>query len=161
MRMTTILGIGLVAALLAVTSQQALSRGGGGGGGHGGGFGAYGGGERGGDDAWHAGGADAIGGTWHNDGYHADAYWAGYGGAAAVNNSYARGCYDCGPGPGWGAPAMATAYAIGSTVVTPPPTPDCQHETVVGVHYYVCGRTWFRPYVGNNGLYYKVVTQPA
>ena len=37
---------------------------------------------------------------------------------------------------------------------------ECQNETVVGVHYYVCGTTWFRPYAGNNGLYYKVVAAP-
>ncbi len=100
------------------------------------------------------------------DGYHADAYYSGYGGAAAVNHYYANGCYNCG-GAAWASAtamatgaAVATGYAIGTTVVTPPASSECQHETVVGVHYYVCGTTWFRPYAGNNGLYYKVVSAP-
>ena len=167
MKSSTILGFAMLAALLAAAPEQAISRGGGGGGGGHGGFGGdFGGGDRGysgGGDAWHGGGADAVGGSWHNDGYHADAYWSGYGGAAAVNHYYANGCYNCaGYGnAGWAsATALATGYAIGSTVVTPPSGAACQHETVVGVHYYVCGTTWFRPSAGNNGLYYKVVSAP-
>ncbi len=163
MKSSTILGLAMLAALLAAPPEQALSRGGGGGGGHGGGD--FGGGDRGysgGNDSWHGGGGDAVGGTWHNDGYHADPHWSGYGGAAAVNHYYAHGCYNCGAYgyAGWASTALATGYAIGSTVVTPPPSLECQHETVVGVHYYVSGTTWFRPYVGNNGLYYKVVPAP-
>ena len=97
MKSSTILGLAMLAALLAAAPEQALSRGGGGGGGGRGGD--FGGGDRGysgGDDSWHGGGSDAVGGTWHNDGYHADAYYSGYGGAAAVNHYYANGCYNCG-----------------------------------------------------------------
>ena len=70
-------------------------------------------------------------GTWHNDGYHADPYWSGYGGAAAVNHYYANGCYNCGGygNAGWAsATALATGYAIGTTVVTPPSGRECQHR---------------------------------
>ncbi len=167
MKSSTILGLAMLAALVAAAPEQVLSRGGGGGGGGGGrdfGGGDVGGGDRGysgGGDSWHGGGSEAVGGTWHSDGYHADAYYSGYGGAAAVNHYYANGCYNCGGGAAWAsATAMATGYAIGTTVVTPPAGAECQHETVVGVHYYVCGTTWFRPYAGNNGLYYKVVAAP-
>jgi len=162
MKSSTILGFAMLAALLAVP-EEAIPRGGGGGG-RGGDFGGGDRGYSGGDDSWHGGGGDAIGGTWHNDGYHADAYWSGYGGAAAANRYYANGCYNCAgayENAGWAsATALATSYAIGTTVVTPPTSPECQHETVVGVHYYVCGTTWFKPYAGNNGLYYKVVPAP-
>jgi hypothetical protein len=35
--------------------------------------------------------------------------------------------------------------------------PGCPYQVVAGTNYYVCNGTWFQPYYGNNGLYYRVV----
>jgi len=33
----------------------------------------------------------------------------------------------------------------------------CPYQVVGGTNYYVCNGTWYQPYYGNNGLYYRVV----
>jgi len=43
-------------------------------------------------------------------------------------------------------------------VATPPP--GCGYQPSGSINYYVCGATWYRPYYGNNGLYYRVVPAP-
>jgi hypothetical protein len=55
--------------------------------------------------------------------------------------------------------AAAPYYPMSPMVVTPPST-DCYYQLVDSVNYYECRRTWFRPYVGSNGLYYKIVPIP-
>jgi hypothetical protein len=167
--------VGLLASTLGDPGPaSAFFRGGGFGGFHGGGFG--GGGFRGGfgggawhGSAWHAGG---WGGTWHGDGWHAGGYYAGgFHGPVVVNHYYGGGCYACGA---WGGAAAAGAvglaagaaisraadpgyYYPGMLVVSPPAT-GCEYRYVAGVNYDICGATWFRPYYGNNGLYYRVVS---
>jgi ABC-type sugar transport system substrate-binding protein len=74
-----------------------------------------------------------------------------------VNHYYGGGCWACG-GAALAAGAVAgaaAAYAIGSTVATIPPA--CGNRYVGGVNYFVCGGTWFQPFYGNNGVYYRVV----
>jgi hypothetical protein len=46
-------------------------------------------------------------------------------------------------------------YAVGSLVAAVPS--GCPYQVVAGTNYYVCNGTWFQPYYGNNGLYYRVV----
>lgn len=124
---------------------------------------------------WHAGGVNANGGTWHSDGYHGNAYYAGgWHSPTVVNNYVAGGCAGCGWGGAVAGAAVGTAvgmaagaaiataarpYPVGEVVVTPPPS-GCGYQGYAGVNYYVCGPTWFRPYYGSNGLYYRVVAAP-
>jgi hypothetical protein len=173
----------VTASLFLATSEEASARGGGRGGGFGGG-GFGGGGFHGGGGfagggfhaggfgggAWHAGGwhAGGVGGTWHADGWHAGGWHAGgFHGPAVVNHYYGAGCWRC----RWGGVAAAGAvglaagaaiaynsYPIGSVVVNPPS--GCGYQPSGSINYYVCGATWYRPYYGNNGLYYRVVPAP-
>ncbi len=53
------------------------------------------------------------------------------------------------------AAGAAAAYAIGTTVATVPA--GCAYQPVAGTNYYVCGGTWYQPFYGNNGVYYRVV----
>lgn len=128
---------------------------------------------------WHAGGVNANGGTWHSDGYHGNSYYAGgWHSPTVVNNYVGGGCAGCWGGGGWGGAvagaavgtavgvaagaAIASAarpYPVGQVIVTPPAS-GCGYQGYAGVNYYVCGPTWFRPYYGANGLYYKVVAPP-
>lgn len=115
---------------------------------------------------WHAGGIGPAGGAWHAGGWHAGGwagggYWGGgFHGPVVVNHYWGGGCWACGgaavaAGVAAGAAAAATAYAIGSTVATIPA--GCSYQYVNGVSYSVCGGTWFQPFYGNNGVYYRVV----
>jgi hypothetical protein len=36
----------------------------------------------------------------------------------------------------------------------------CVYSAVSGLAYYRCGGTWFTPYYGANGMYYRVVPVP-
>ena len=76
-----------------------------------------------------------------------------------VNSYYGGGCWNCGAaiaGAAVGvAAAAATAVAIGTLVASVPA--GCPYQYVNGVNYYVCGPTWYQPYYGANGLYYRVV----
>ncbi|HET6378674.1 MAG TPA: hypothetical protein VFG05_10280 [Methylocella sp.] len=126
-----------------------------------------------GGDAWHAGGVDAWhgatwgGGTWHADGWHAGGYYAGgFHGPVVVNHYWGGGCWNCGAavaataaGVAAGAAiGAAAAYTVGSIVATVPA--GCVYRMAAGVNYYVCNGTWFQPFYGNNGLYYRVVSPP-
>jgi hypothetical protein len=126
---------------------------GGGGAWHAGGIGPAG-------NPWHAGGVHgAWGGTWHGDGWHGGGYYGGgFHGPAVVNHYYGAGCWNCGAAVGLAAGAAAvaaTAYAVGSLVASVPT--GCPYQAVGGANYYVCGGTWYQPYYGGNGLYYRVV----
>jgi hypothetical protein len=92
-------------------------------------------------DGWHGGGA----------------YGGGFHGPVVVNHYYGGGCWNCGAAAIAGAAigAAAVGYAVGSLVTTVPP--GCAYQAVAGTNYYVCNGTWFQPYYGNNGLYYRVV----
>ena len=80
------------------------------------------------------------------------AYGGGFHGPVVVNHYYGGGCWNCGAAA---IGAAAVGYAVGSLVTTVPP--GCAYQAVAGTNYYVCNGTWFQPYYGNNGLYYRVV----
>jgi hypothetical protein len=113
-------------------------------------------------------------------------YVAGGGSWTAVHsptvvNQYNTGCYNCG---GWGAGAAVaagvTGLAVGATVgaaaasashpvyavpyvmgdVYPVLPVGCVYSPYGGMAYYNCGGTWFSPYYGANGMYYRVVPVP-
>ena len=124
--------------------------------------------------AWHAGGVD---GGWHagalgpGGGWHAGGVTPRDG--LACRRSCRRGLARreplvAAPGtPMAGTPAdsmarpsstaimAAATLAIGAMVATVPA--GCPYHYVNGVDYYVCGGTWYQPYYGANGLYYRVV----
>jgi hypothetical protein len=135
------------------------------GGWHAGGIGGVGGWHAGGigpaGGVWHAGGWDAggwHGGGWDAGGWHGGGYWGGgFHGPVVVNHYYGGGCWACGGAAvaAGVAAGAAAAYAIGSTVATIPAA--CANQYVGGVNYFVCGGTWFQPFYGNNGVYYRVV----
>jgi hypothetical protein len=162
MTRSLLLGAAVLTAALALGAPQSADafRGGFAGGGfHAGGFGGGGAWHAGGGTAWHAGGvyhgAGDWGGTWHGDGWHAGGwYGGGFHGPAVVNSYYHGGCWGCGAAA-LGVAAAATAVAIGSLVASVPA--GCPYQTVDGANYYVCGGTWYQPYYGANGLYYRVV----
>lgn len=72
--------------------------------------------------------------------------------------------------------APANVYAAAPVVVTPAPVvmapavpvgsiyyslpAGAQSANINGVQYYVSGNLYFRPYFGNNGVYYQVVANP-
>ena len=143
--------------------------------------GAYGGTASGGGGTWHATGAygsTAYGGYDHYGG----SYYSGYHPPTVVN-SYSSGCYNCG---GWNTgaavaagitgvaagavigAASANAYAAGAAVQSPyvmndiyPTLPaGCVYSPAAGSAYYQCSGTWFSPYYGANGMYYRVVPIP-
>ena len=94
-------------------------------------------------------------------------------------NSYS-GCYNCGgwnAGAAWAAGAAGavagaavasaatanayaaqSAYAMNDIYSTLPA--GCAYSPYSGVAYYTCGGTWFSPYYGANGTYYRVVPAP-
>jgi hypothetical protein len=116
-------------------------------------------------------------------------YVAGGGSWTAVHsptvvNQYNTGCYNCG---GWssagaavaaGVTGLAVGTAVGATAAaaaTPRayyPAPyvmgdvyaalpaGCAYTPYNGAAYYNCGGTWFSPYYGANGMYYRVVPVP-
>jgi len=92
------------------------------------------------------------------DGWHAGGVYAGgFHGPAVVNHYYGGGCWNCGGAAIAGAAigAAAVGLAVGSLVATVPA--GCPYQVVGGTNYYVCNGTWYQPYYGNNGLYYRVV----
>jgi len=145
---------------------------------------AYGGSAYGGDGTWHATtntGATAYGGYDHYGG----GYYYGYHPPTLVN-SHSTGCYNCG---GWGtgaavavtglaagtmlgavagSAATANAYAAGVAAqpayimndIYPSLPAGCIYSPIAGSAYYRCGVTWFSPYYGANGMYYRVVPTP-
>ena len=63
--------------------------------------------------------------------------------------------------PYYGAPApvvMAPGAPVGSIYYSLPY--GAQSAYINGEQYYVLGGTYYRPYFGNNGVYYQVVPNP-
>lgn len=56
------------------------------------------------------------------------------------------------------APAVVIQPQVTSTLYSLPP--ECTGFDVAGVHYYACGGSYYRPYFGNNGVYYQAVPNP-
>lgn len=137
--------------------------------------GAYGGTASGGEGSWHATGAygnTAYGGYNHYGG----GYYYGYHPPTVVN-SYSTGCYNCGgwnAGAAWaaGVAGVAAGTAIGAAAtaaarpayvmndIYPALPAGCAYSPVGGLAYYNCAGTWFSPYYGANGLFYRVVPAP-
>src|SRR5262245_42516351 len=55
-------------------------------------------------------------------------------------------------------PTSSTTYVMGVNYAAIPG--GCATPTVSGQSYYLCGNTWFQPFYGANGVYYKVVPTP-
>jgi len=65
------------------------------------------------------------------------------------------------PAPVYVTPApvyVAPAVPVGSIYYSLPY--GAQYATINGAQYYVLGNTYYRPYFGNNGVYYQVVANP-
>jgi len=80
-------------------------------------------------------------------------------GSAAAHTSQAT--YVVAPAPVVVAPApvyVAPAVPIGSIYYSLPY--GAQSANINGVQYYVLGSTFYRPYFGNNGVYYQVAPNP-
>ena len=60
----------------------------------------------------------------------------------------------------YGAPPVVVPAAapVGSIYYSLPP--GAQSANINGTQYYVVGNTYYRPYFGNNGVYYEVVANP-
>jgi hypothetical protein len=111
--------------------------------------------------------------------YAGTATYAGaYHPPAVVNQYYGTGCYNCG---GWGGAAARVAvgaavgvaavsaananaaaphsgYVVGDVYAALPA--GCGYSPVGGSAYYSCGGTWFSPYYGANGMYYRAIPAP-
>jgi hypothetical protein len=101
-----------------------------------------------------------------------------------VVNQYNTGCYSCG---GWsaagaaaaaGVTGLAVGTAVGATAAAAAARPPvyttpyvlgdvyaalpvgCAYSPYGGSAYYNCAGTWFSPYYGANGMYYRVVPVP-
>jgi hypothetical protein len=70
--------------------------------------------------------------------------------AAATSSAYSAG-YAAGS-------AANPTYVMGAIYATLPA--GCAAPTISGTTYYLCGNTWFKPYYGANGVYYRVVPTP-
>ena len=53
---------------------------------------------------------------------------------------------------------VAPAAAVGSIFYSLPP--GAKSANINGTQYYVLGSTYYRPYFGNNGVYYQVAPNP-
>jgi hypothetical protein len=53
---------------------------------------------------------------------------------------------------------VAPGAPVGSIYYSLPA--GAQSANINGVQYYVLGSTYYRPYFGNNGVYYEVVQNP-
>jgi hypothetical protein len=120
----------------------------------------------------------AVGGAYWHGGYHCcgvstgtavAAGFAGLAAGAAVGSAVARAstpAYVVAPTPVYAAPY----YYAAPPVVVPPTAPigsiyyslppGAQSANINGTQYYVAGSTYYRPYFGNNGVYYQVVPNP-
>ena len=75
--------------------------------------------------------------------------------AAATSSAYAAGVAAGSAAPVVTAPAtyvMGTNYAVLPT--------GCATPDIGGTTYFLCGNTWFQPFYGANGVYYRVVPTP-
>jgi hypothetical protein len=60
--------------------------------------------------------------------------------------------------PAQQAQTVPGAPAYGTTVTTLPS--GCIERDVKGIKAYQCGQVWYRPYFGQSGVYYEVVSPP-
>ena len=139
-------------------------------------------------NAWVAAGCGYHGGAYHSVAvYHPPCYHAGYScGGVSTGTAVAAGMAGLAVGAMVGSAAakastptyvVATApvyaapyYYAPPPVVVAPSAPvgsiyyslpyGSQSATINGVQYYVLGATYYRPYFGNNGVYYQVVANP-
>jgi hypothetical protein len=101
---------------------------------------------------WH--GAGAVG--WHGVGCYGCGVWH-----RAVPYAWPGGAVAAGLGglaAGAAIGAAAAAYPIGTDIAILPA--GCVLTPVAALSYYRCGPTWFRPYYGGSGLYYRAVPVP-
>ena len=70
----------------------------------------------------------------------------------------AAGAVGLAAGAAIGAAAAAPTYAYGTTFATLPG--GCVYTAQGVATYYSCSGTWFAPYYGANGAYYRVVPPP-
>jgi hypothetical protein len=159
-----------------------------GGDGHWNATGAAGGSASGGDGTWHANGA--YGGSASGYDHYGGGYYYGYHPPTVVNNYGAGcyNCGGWNTGAAWAAgvtglaagaaigaaaanTASANAYAAGVAAGAAAPVyvmndiypvlpAGCAYSLYSGLAYYRCGVTWFSPYYGANGLFYRVVAAP-
>ncbi len=54
--------------------------------------------------------------------------------------------------------AAATTYVMSTNYAVLPS--GCASPNVGGTTYFLCGNTWFQPFHGANGVYYRVVPTP-
>ena len=134
-------------------------------------------------DGWVAaggrgwGGAAWGGGCWHggwgcggvSTGTAVAAGFAGLAAGAAIGASVARPAYVAAPVVVAPSPVVVTpAPVLGGAVYVPPAIgaiyyslPYGAQSTIIhGQQYYVSGSICYRPYFGNNGVYYEVVPYP-
>ena len=126
-------------------------------------------------DGWVAvggrgwGGAAWGGGCWHagwgcggvSTGTAVAAGLTGLAVGAAIGAAAARPTYVVAPSPVVVAPVVApvqVAPALGTIYYSLPY--GAQSTLIQGQQYYVLGSTFYRPYFGNNGVYYEVVPYP-
>lgn len=77
---------------------------------------------------------------------------------AAVASANASNAYAAGVAAGSASTAAAMSYVQGVNYAALPA--GCVVSNVPGGTYYACGNTWFQPYYGANGVYYRVVPAP-
>jgi hypothetical protein len=101
---------------------------------------------------WH--GAGVVG--WHGVGCYGCGVWH-----RAVPYAWPAGAVAAGLGglaAGAAIGAAAAAYPVGTDISVLPT--GCALAPVAAVNYYRCGPTWFQPYYGGGGLYYRAVGAP-
>jgi hypothetical protein len=94
--------------------------------------------------------------------------FAGLAAGAAIGAAVARPTYVAAPVVVAPSPIVVTAPVLGGPVAVPPvigtiyySLPYGAQSTIIhGQQYYVSGSFCYRPYFGNNGVYYEVVPYP-
>ena len=56
------------------------------------------------------------------------------------------------------AAAARAGYVVGDVYAALPA--GCAYSPVGGSAYYTCGGSWFSPYYGANGMYYRAIAAP-
>jgi len=106
---------------------------------------------------WGTGAAVAAGVT----GMAAGAAMGAAAASASSANAYAAGVAAgaaSAPPPPAALPVAQPGYVMNDIYPTLPP--GCAYSPVSGAAYYRCGATWFSPFYGANGMYYRVVPTP-
>jgi hypothetical protein len=99
---------------------------------------------------WHAAGAAAVGVTAAAAGTAVAMSAGAVNTAAAATSAYAAGVA--------AGSAIPTVYPMNAIYPTIPA--GCTTPNVGGTTYFLCGNTWFQPFDGANGIYYRVVPTP-